>query len=133
MNSVFQHAVPVAFVASVALLGGCASGKAPEAQMARTTAALTDAQSAGAAEFAPVELKAAQDKFDRARAEAERKHYDAAHNLAELAEADAKLAETRARSAKAQKAASTLQDGIRVLREEMNRALQPAGTTTPAQ
>ena len=48
-----------------------------------------------------------------------------AMDLATQAQADAKLAQSKANSAKAQTAADALQDDIRVLREELNRANAP--------
>jgi hypothetical protein len=90
--------------------------------MAVSRAAVNDAMSAGAAEFAPVALRAAQDKLDLAnKAVAEREYRDA-RRYAEDAEADARLAATTARSRKAQRAVSEVESGIRALREEMARA-----------
>lgn len=115
----------------LALLAGCASGTLPEAEIARSNAAVNDAVSAGATELAPMELKAAQDKLGIVQKAVSDKDFERARVFAEQAEADAKLAETKARSAKAQKAAAALQDDIRVLREEMNRAQTPAAGATP--
>jgi hypothetical protein len=50
------------------------------------------------------------------------KDYKLAMDLASQAQADAKLAQAKANSTKAQKAADALQDDIRVLREELDRA-----------
>jgi hypothetical protein len=50
------------------------------------------------------------------------KEYKLAGEYATQAQADAKLAQGKANSAKAQTAADALQDDIRVLREELNRA-----------
>ena len=49
---------------------------------------------------------------------------DEADDLANQAQVDAKLAQSKADSAKAQLAANALQEDIRVLREELNRASQ---------
>lgn len=131
MNSFFQtHPAAIALCA-LGLLAGCASGKPPEAEIARSNAAVSDAVSAGATELAPNDLRAAQEKLAAAQKAVAEKEYDRARQLAMQAEVDAKLAETRTRSAKSQKAAAAVQDDIRVLREEMNRAQQPASTTTP--
>jgi len=50
--------------------------------------------------------------------------YLSARQLAEQAQADAELASAMARSAKAQKAAGSLREGIRVLRQEIDRKAQ---------
>ena len=51
-----------------------------------------------------------------------RSDYRTAQDLAQQAQADAKLAQSKASSAKATEAANKLQDDIRVLREELDRA-----------
>jgi hypothetical protein len=50
------------------------------------------------------------------------KDYPLAMELANQAQVDAKLAQSKASSAKAQAAADALQEDIRVMREELNRA-----------
>lgn len=131
MNS-FSHTHPVVIaLCALGFVAGCASGNPPDAELARSAAAVNDAVSAGATELAPNDLKAAQEKLAIAQKAAAEKEYGRALQFATQAEADAKLAETRALSAKSQKAAAAVQDDIRVLREEMNRAQQPASTTTP--
>jgi hypothetical protein len=82
---------------------------------------VTNAVDAGGVEFAPAEMKTAQDKMDRANLAMATKDYELAQSLAEQAQVDAQLATTRARSVKAQKAAWAVQEDSRVLREELNR------------
>jgi hypothetical protein len=103
------------------VVGGCASTPAPTEQMAVSKSAIANAASAGGAEYAPVEMKGAQDKMNSADAAMHKKDYADARRFAEEAQADARLAEKKAESAKAQKAAAVTQDSNRVLREEMNR------------
>ena len=106
---------------AVVLVAGCASLPAPTEQMAVSRLAIANAVSAGGSEYAPVEMRAAQEKMDRANRAIEKEDFENARRLAEEAQADARLAEKKAQSAKAQKAASVTQDDIRVLRDEMNR------------
>ena len=106
---------------TVVAISGCASIPPPTEQMAVSKSAIANAVSAGGSEYAPVEMKLAQDKMDRARRAMEKEDYENARWLAEEAQADARLAEKKAQSAKAQKAALVMQDDIRVLREEINR------------
>jgi hypothetical protein len=106
---------------AVVAIAGCASVPPPTEQMAVSKSAVANAVSAGGAEYAPVEMKLAQDKMDRARRAMEKEDYENARWLAEEAQAYARLAEKKAQSAKAQKAAIVMQDDIRVLREEINR------------
>jgi hypothetical protein len=89
--------------------------------MAVSRSALANATSAGGAEYAPVEMRAAQEKMDRASRAMDKEEYENARRLAEEAQADARLAEKKAQSAKAQVAAGVTQDDLRVLREEINR------------
>jgi hypothetical protein len=120
------HACSPAGVAllSLTLLGiaGCATTPPPSEQMAVARTAVADAVSAGAADYASVDLRSAQDELDRANTAMGARDYDRAQRLAESAEADANLAATRARSAKAQRAVAEVKESIRVLREELARA-----------
>ena len=102
-------------------VAGCASIPPPTEQMAVSKSAIANAVSAGGSEYASVEMRAAQDKMDRANRAMDKEDYENARRLAAEAQADARLAEKKAQSAKAQKAASVTEDDIRVLREEMNR------------
>lgn len=105
------------------LTAGCASLKTPAtAELAVSSAAVADAADAGGTQFAPIEMAAARDKLDQAKRAMAAKDYQQAIDLANAAEADAKLARAKANSAKAQKSAQALQDDIRLLREEMDRA-----------
>jgi Domain of unknown function (DUF4398) len=103
------------------VIAGCASIPPPKEQMAVSKSAIANAVSAGGSEYAPVEMRAAQEKMDRATRAMEKEDYENARTLAEEAQVDARLAEKKAQSAKAQKAASVMQDDIRVLREEISR------------
>lgn len=106
---------------AVVLIAGCASTPPPTEQIAVSKSAISNAVSAGGSEYAPVEMRTAQDKMDRASRAMAKEEYENARWLAEEAQADARLAEKKAQSAKAQKAAVVMQDDIRVLREEINR------------
>lgn len=112
----------VLLAGALIFLGGCASPPpAPTDQLAVSKAAIAQAVSAGAPEFAPAELSSARDKLDRANLAMAAKDYAQARILAEQAEVDAQLAVTKTRSSKAQKAAAALQESSRVLQEEINR------------
>ena len=107
---------------TAALMAGCASsGPKPTEQIAVSKSAVANAVAAGGSEYAPVEMRTAQDKLDRAHRAMDKEDYVDARWLAEEAQVDARLAEKKAQSAKAQKAAIVMGDDIRVLREEINR------------
>lgn len=114
------HKIVVA-VAAAALIAGCASTPAPTEQMAVSRAAVSNASSAGANEFAPLQLKSATEKMDAAERAMTEKDYEHARQLAEQAQVDAQLATAKARSVKAQKAADALQEDTRILRQELER------------
>ncbi|OQW69765.1 MAG: hypothetical protein BVN35_18760 [Proteobacteria bacterium ST_bin11] len=105
----------------VLLAAGCASIPAPTEQIAVSKAAVDSASSAGGNEFAPAALRSAMEKMDAAERAMTREEYLVARQLAEQAQVDAQLAASTARSVKAQKAAGALQEGNRVLRDELNR------------
>jgi len=82
-------------------LTSCASVPPPNDSMSLAQTQLQSARDAGAADYAPVDLGFAQDKFQQAQAAmAERKYADAA-NLAGESIADAELARAKARLAAA--------------------------------
>jgi hypothetical protein len=78
-------------------LGGCATVPPPDDSMNQAQTLLQEARDAGAADYAPVDLGFAQDKFQQAQAAmADRKYADAA-NLADESRADSELARAKAR------------------------------------
>ena len=104
-----------AAVALAVALGGCASVPPPNDSMNLAQNMLQAARDAGAADYAPVDLGFAQDKFQQAQAAmADRKFADAA-SLSEESNADAELARAKARlgAARAQMQ-SKLQENARL-------------------
>lgn len=106
---------------AAAVIAGCASVAPPTEQMAVSKSAIANAVAAGGSEYAAVEMRIAQEKMDGANRAMAKEDYENARRLAEQAQADARLAEKKAESAKAQKAATAMQDDLRVLREELAR------------
>jgi len=106
---------------AAAVMTGCASVPPPTEQVAVSKAAVANAVGAGGPEFAPAEMRTAQEKLEGANVAMAAKDYERALWLAEGAQADAQLAVAKARSAKAQKAANQSQEDSRVLREELDR------------
>src|SRR5450830_846681 len=113
--------------AVVLLMAGCSSMKTPAtADVAVSRAAVDNAASAGAADLAPDEMRSAREKMVRANQALKDRDYKQASELADQAQADAKLAQSKANSTKATTAADEINENIRVMREELNRANQPA-------
>ncbi|WP_445179033.1 DUF4398 domain-containing protein [Pseudomonas sp. McL0111] len=100
-------------------LSACASAPAPDQQISLSRDAVNRAVAAEATQYAPLEMKAAQDKmFLMERAMGER-NYVQARVLAEQIEADASLAERKAQAVKLQKQLTDARSGIQVLKQEM--------------
>ena len=118
------HRTMSAIGLTAVVIGGCASVPPPTEQIAVSKAAVSNATSAGGNEFASTDIRAAQNKLDRAIQAMTTEDYQNARWLAEQAQVDAQLAAVKARSAKAQKAASTVQEDSRVLQKEIDRKSQ---------
>jgi hypothetical protein len=117
-----------AAMVTVALaLVACASPEKTPATAAVAVShnAVENAVSAGAPELAPQEINAAREKMMRANQALAAKDYKTARELAVQAQADAKLAQSKANSAKATAAADALNEDLRVLRQEVDRANAP--------
>jgi hypothetical protein len=116
-----------AAVAAVLVLSACASpNRAPAtADVAVSRNAVDNAVSAGAAQLAPEEINAARAKMMLANQALAAKDYKLASQLATQAQADAQLAQSKANSAKATAASQALNDDLRVLRQEVERANTP--------
>lgn len=123
MRTNSKQGLTVLCAAAMMLTIGCSSMKTPAtASVAVSNEAVSNAAGAGGAQFAPVEMNSAREKMARANKAMQDKDYKLANELAIQAQADAKLAQGKSSSAKAQLAANALQDDIRVLREELDRA-----------
>lgn len=125
MNTELKNRLAMVMCSSLLLaMVGCASSqKAPAtADVAVSRAAVENAVSAGAADLAPVEISMARAKMQQASQALAAKDYTLARDLANQAQADAKLAQSKANSTKAAAASNALQEDLRVLREEVERA-----------
>ena len=105
---------------SVLTLAGC-SGNPPTTQLAVATQALNAAETAGAIEFAPVEMQAARQKMNQAEKADFEKDYKKAKDLAEQAEWDARVAERKAQAEKVQRAVKDAERAVQELRNESMR------------
>ncbi len=123
MQKMSRQCMAVLLGSSMLLVVGCSSLKTPAtADVAVSKAAVDNAANADGVQYAPAEMASAREKLAQANKAMAAKNYKLAIDLANQAQADAKLAQSMANSTKAQAAATALQDDIRVLREELNRA-----------
>lgn len=118
---VFKKSKLAVLTGMVILAGACASTKPPTDQVARSQAAINQAEQVGARNYAPLEIREAKKKLNQARDLIERKKYEQAQRMADQAAVDAELAETKTLSEKAQKAVRELRESIKILKEEIAR------------
>jgi len=108
-------------IAMILTIAGCASTPVPTDEIALSKTAVQSAIDSGGAEFAPVELKTAQDKLAAAESAVDEKENLKALHLAQSAEVEAKLAQNKSLAGKAEKSLKESRDGQRVLQEEIQR------------
>jgi hypothetical protein len=113
-------------------LAGCASVPPPDGAMNQAQAQLQAARDAGAADYAPVDLGFAQNKFQQAQNAMAGRNYGDAANLAEEARADAELARAKARLGNTQAQIKAKLEENTHLREQAEQPLTPAPTNAPA-
>ncbi|WP_409318929.1 DUF4398 domain-containing protein [Pseudomonas sp. KCJK9016] len=101
------------------VLSACASAPIPEQQISLSRDAVNRAVSAEATQYAPLEMKTAQDKMFLMERAIGQQDYVQAKTLAEQIEVDANLAQHKAQAVKLQKQLSDAHNGIQVLKQEM--------------
>lgn len=104
-------------------LAGCASVPPPDNAMNQAQSQLQAARDAGAADYAPVDLGFAQNKFQQAQAAMASHDYDVAASLAEEAQADAELARAKARLGAARAQIQSKTNANNQLREQIEETL----------
>ena len=102
------------------LISGCAT-KAPPATLSLARSVLETSRGDILSEFAPLELRIAQDKVEAAERAAKTKQYEKAERLSQEALANLKLAEAKAGAKKAGNIAKEIERDISTLRQELNR------------
>jgi Domain of unknown function (DUF4398) len=100
------------------LLAACAGAPPPTSQLAVAGSTISEAETAGAVQYAPVPLKQAKQELASAQAASSNGRYEMAQRLATEAEADAKLAEVTTQASLAEQSANAVQQGITTLRQE---------------
>ena len=105
--------------------GSCSSVRPPREQLATAELAVQQAQSSKAPQHAPLELRLALEKTDKAKQAMREEDYVAARRFAEQARVDAELAVSKAESVESRQAATQLREAIEALRREAERAGAP--------
>ncbi|MGH7874817.1 MAG: DUF4398 domain-containing protein [Candidatus Binatia bacterium] len=99
----------------------CSSVRPPTATVSQAELAIRQADQSKASQYAPLELRNAQEKYAAAEKAMRNEEYLKARRLAEEALVDAQLAENKANSAIARQNAAELQKTIETLRAETER------------
>jgi hypothetical protein len=103
-------------------LSGCSSSvPKPDSQIALAETAISRAREVNANEYAPLELKIAEEKLKEAKEAVAKEDFEKARIKAESAVLDANLAESKSRAAKQKKITQDMQDDVDTLRQEVKR------------
>lgn len=110
----------------VIAFSACASTKPPNDKLTQVEASIQQAEQVGAENYAPLEIREARRKLDKARELISKEKYGKAKRTADRAMVDSELAQMKSLSEKAQKAVRQLRESIRVLQEEIQNNLDKA-------
>lgn len=110
-----------AILASVLLLGACASTPAPNEALQAAELAITNAERARVADYAAPELGIARDKLAAARAAVNEENMVLAERLAEQSRVGAELAIAKAEVGKTQAVNDEMKKSTDVMQQEMQR------------
>jgi Domain of unknown function (DUF4398) len=115
----------VCVVLAVVVMAGCASkGPLASTKVASAQRAVDEAQQAGAAVGAPLELRTAEDKLKAAQMAVTKGDYDQAMAAADQAVVDADYARARAANERVRKIADEMRRNMQLLRQELERLPQ---------
>jgi hypothetical protein len=104
-------------------LTACSSKQPPTRELALAESAVEKASRSGGYEYAPLELRAAQEKLTQARLAIQDKQYVEAQRLLEQARVDARLAEEMTGTVRSRQAVEELQKSIDLLNQELKRSM----------
>ncbi len=104
-------------------LAACGPTKPPPDLLGNAQQRLVSARNSGAATFAPLELRFAEERFNQAQAAILDRDYTLAANLADESAANSELAAIKARLGKLRESV----DQLKQENAEINRVLQAAG------
>ncbi len=108
-------------IAFTIVLSGCASKNPPLDKISSAESAINRASDNKAQIYAPLELKIAKEKVEKAKMLLKDKQYEEAAMIAKEAKVDAELAEEKSRTKETQKIAQEILDSINALKAEIER------------
>jgi hypothetical protein len=115
----------VVVAAAAGALVACQTPRRPVEAVAKADAAVEQADLGSAAEHAPLELRLAREKLEKAKASLRAERYTDARRFAEQALVDVQLAEVKAESETARTTAQDLRQGIETIEDEARRGSSP--------
>lgn len=118
-----RMAVSTLTLAMTLALSGCATTPPPDGAMNQAQVQLQAARDADAADYAPVDLGFAQNKFQQAQNAMANRKYDEAAMLADEARADAELARAKARLGAARAQIQSKTAANQQLRDQIEQSL----------
>jgi len=127
-NMTLSGWIGASIICGVLGASACSSARPPTETLAKAELAVRQASESNASQEAPLELRLAREKLDKAKAAIAKEDFREARFLAEQALADAQLAETKAESEHARETAHAMRKTIEALRTEAER---PAAAPTP--
>lgn len=107
----------IVFVA-VLLMTGCASDQKAKANIARAEIEIRRAREANAINYAPLELRLAEEKLQQAKKASDDDKGKEARRLADEAQADARVAEAKSRATRTAGVEQQIREDVTVLRQE---------------
>ena len=110
-------------LAAALLLAGCATQRPPTVKLTSADVAIQHAMEDDAAQHAPLELRVAREKLDRARKLADDGKETEASRLADEAQVDAQVADAKARAEKARQQTDEARKTMETLRRETERSV----------
>jgi hypothetical protein len=122
-----------AFLISLLALGACGETKPPAVGLDEATRGVEAARNVGAATYAPLELRNAEERLSLARATMDKRDYTAAQQLADESLVDSTLATVKSRLGKAREKVDARTRENAQLRQDLSNGSNPAaeGTQQP--
>ena len=119
---VVTYMLMIVLIFIAVILGGCASkGVPPVKNLSDADMAIKMAKESNATINAPLNIRMAEEKLQKARESFENEDYIVAQRLADEALIDAKLAQEKSQTKKTKKMESDLRESIETLQNEINR------------
>jgi len=115
-----RFAVP-SVLALALILAACSSAPKPTSELILTEAALQNAEAAGAREYAPIELRLAEEQKAQADAHMKAGAYDKARRSANESLANAELAKAKTDAQKSRMAVDESREGLKLMEDELQR------------